>query len=131
MGQKTFNTVLVLFAAFIYLAEGIVINPLVLWNYLPLFASYSLFSTGRKEASVSKVLGAVCFLVASMGLSIYIHLAWMLNWNQTQTGGSTAALILAVCPVYAIILGGIGYAVGWGLGKIVGKMGKNPMKLGD
>ncbi|TCK18561.1 hypothetical protein DFR30_1840 [Thiogranum longum] len=59
--------------------------------------------------------GAVGFLVGSMALSGYIHLAWIFDWGESRTGSSTAGLIFIFIPIYVLISGGIGYLIGWGI----------------
>ena len=124
-GMTLFYGVLIVLGVFIYVAEGVAVNPFAIWNGLPLFISYELFNRGRKDGERSKIWGAVGFLVGSMALSIYVHLAWMFDWDKIKTGSSTAGLIFIFIPIYSLITGGIGYIIGWGIGRMWSGNGKH------
>lgn len=116
--MSPFTIILVALGVFIYVAEGVTINPFAVWNGLPLYVSYALYKNGKKSESRAKSWGAVGFLVGGMALSGYIHLAWMFDWGELKNGSSTASLIFIFIPIYALITGGIGYFIGWGLGRV-------------
>lgn len=116
--EKVFNSftvIILLLTIFIYVAEGVALNPFTVWNCTPLFIAYVLYMSSKKTNSKAKTWGAIGFLIGSMALSGYFHLAWMFDWGETKTGASTAGLIFIFIPIYALITGGVGYFFGWGL----------------
>ncbi len=104
MQKSLFYITLLLLAYFIYFTEGVPINMFTFWNMLPLLASFLIYQFGSKY-------GAYSFLLGSMMLSGYLHLAWMFGWGDINSD-STSALIFVVIPIFSLIAGGIGYAVG-------------------
>ncbi len=116
--MSPFIIILVALGVFIYVAEGVLINPFAVWNALPLFVSYALYKSGKSAGKRARVWGAVGFLAGSMALSGYVHLAWMFDWGEIKTGSSTAGLIFIFIPIYAVIAGGIGYLSGWAIGRV-------------
>ncbi|NKI35771.1 hypothetical protein HFP89_11420 [Wenzhouxiangella sp. XN79A] len=111
--MKPLIAVLVGLLVFIYVAEGVLINPWVFWNALPLVLAGILFWLGHSQHNAPVRRGAIGFLVAAMAVSIPAHLAWMLDLDGTRTGSSTSGLLLAVVPVYGIGLGGIAFLGTW------------------
>ena len=104
MQRTLFYITLLILAWFIYFTEGVAINMFTIWNMLPLFVSLLIYQFGSKY-------GAYSFLLGSMMLSGYLHLAWFFGWGDINSD-STSALIFVVIPVFSLIAGGIGYAVG-------------------
>jgi hypothetical protein len=103
--QKTlFFTILFILAYFIYFTEGVAFNIFTAWNMLPLFVSFLIYRFGSGYSAYS-------FLSGSMMLSGYLHLAWMFGWGDINSD-STSALIFVVIPIFSLVAGGIGYAVG-------------------
>ncbi len=103
--QKPFFYITLLFLAwFIYFTEGVAFNVFTLWNMLPLFVSFLVYRFGSLYSAYS-------FLLGSMMLSGYLHLAWMFGWGDINSN-STSTLIFVVIPVFSLLAGGIGYAVG-------------------
>lgn len=99
-----FYIILLTLACFIYFTEGVAFNIFTAWNMLPLFISFLIYRFGSSYSAYS-------FLLGSMTLSGYLHLAWMFGWGDINSA-STSALIFVVIPVFSLIAGGIGYAVG-------------------
>lgn len=99
-----FYIILLTLACFIYFTEGVAFNIFTAWNMLPLFISFLIYRFGSSYSAYS-------FLLGSMILSGYLHLAWMFGWGDINSA-STSALIFVVIPVFSLIAGGIGYAVG-------------------
>ncbi len=104
MQKPFFYIALLLLAYFIYFTEGVPINMFTFWNMLPLFVSLLIYQFGSPYSAYS-------FLLGSMMLSVYLHLAWMFSWGDINSD-STSALIFVVIPIFSLIAGGIGYAVG-------------------
>lgn len=117
--QKTWAVIFLLLAILIYYLEGIAFNPFALWNASPLLISYYLVSKGIRINSKPVLIGFVFYTIASLGLLLFGHFAWYFDWQGTKTGSSTSGLIFIFLPVYAVILGGVGYLFGWLTGKAI------------
>ncbi len=115
--QKMFIGMLFICAALIYAAEGLIINPFAIWNSSPLMISFISFRSAIKNHSKSELGGCMGFTLVSMALTLFFHGAWYFDWGETKTGSSTSGLIFIFIPIYALIVGGIGYVIGWFLGK--------------
>ena len=112
-----FAIVLGLLLAFIYVAEGVLINPWVFWNALPLVLAGILFWLGDGQRNGPVRAGAIGFLFGAMAFSVPVHVAWMLDLDGTRTGSSTSVLLLAVTPLYAMALGGVVFLATWWVAK--------------
>lgn len=64
-------------------------------------------------------LGVVGFAIPALGLSAYLHYAWSVNLNGMFTGAAYPDGLFRFLPVYTIVAGGIGFAIGWIVGKNV------------
>jgi hypothetical protein len=92
-------------AGFIALAEG-PLNLFWIWNTFPVALGYALLRRAqRNEYRTAPEMG---FIALSCGLLICGHLANLLDRNS---GSSTACLIFIFLPVYAVLLGGLGFGV--------------------
>ena len=114
------RTIILLFAIALalYVLAGVVFNPMIVWTAGPVFLSYPLLSHGLSKGSKRNCFGAYAYLVGSSGFSLAYHFAWFFDWGGTKTGGSTSALIFAVFPVYAVIIGLLLWPIGYALGGI-------------
>jgi len=117
MEKKNFLILLLLITACLYFLAGVLINPLIIWVAGPLFISYPLFASGKNSNTPAKCYAAYGYLLGGAGFSLLYHFAWFFDWGQTKTGGSTSALIFAVFPVYAIIIGLFFSCIGYAIGK--------------
>ena len=99
-----------------YFLSGIAINPLILWTSLPLYIGYALITHAIKLPSFKRLYASYGFIIVSITLSILYHLTWFFDWQGTKTSSSTSALIFIIFPVYTVILGFVGYALGLILG---------------
>ena len=98
-------------AAFYFLAD-IPLNPLIVWTALPLYVSYYLINRAIDSDLPGSLLSAYGFMLFSIVFSLFYHLTWYLDWQGTRTGSSTSGLIFLFLPVYAIVIGFVGYLVG-------------------
>lgn len=64
-------------------------------------------------------LGTAGFAVPALGLAAYLHYAYSVNLNGMFTGAPEPAQLFRYLPVYTIVAGGIGFAIGWIVGKRV------------
>ena len=115
--MRVFWAVLLALLAFLYVAEGMLINPWIFWNALPLALAGILFWLGDGQRNPPVRAGAVGFLVGAMAFSLPVHVAWMLDLDGTRTGSSTSVLLLAVTPLDAIALGGVAFLATWWVAK--------------
>ena len=54
-----------------------------------------------------------------MGLSLYLHYAYAVNLNGMFSGAPEPAQLFRFLPLYTIVAGGIGFVIGWIVGKRV------------
>lgn len=106
------RTTLIVAALGMYVLEGVLLNPLIAWTVLPMYIGYSTIKTAWKKQSKKKLRQGYGYLIVSVGFSYLYHFAWFFDWGGTKTGSSTSALIFAWFPIYAVILGYIGYFFG-------------------
>ena len=96
----------VLFLAYV---EGF-LNPFWLWNSLPFGLGLGLLDRAKKNEK--SPLPAVGFSIGAGVLSLFVHWAWLFDWREMATGGSTSGLIFLFLPLYSLIPGALGYAIG-------------------
>ncbi len=64
-------------------------------------------------------LGVLGFAVPALGLSIYLHYAYTVNLNELFSGATNPEQLFRFLPAYTLVAGGIGFAIGWIVGKNV------------
>ncbi len=64
-------------------------------------------------------LGIIGFSIPALGLSAYLHYAYSVNLNDMFTDTSRPAELFRFLPTYTMVAGGIGFAIGWIVGKRV------------
>ncbi len=64
-------------------------------------------------------LGTLGFAIPALGLSIYLHYAYSVNLNGLFTDASNPEGLFRFLPAYTLVAGGIGFAIGWIVGKNV------------
>ncbi len=64
-------------------------------------------------------LGVLGFAVPALGLSIYLHYAYSVNLNELFSGATNPQQLFRFLPVYTLVAGGIGFTIGWIVGKNV------------
>lgn len=111
------------------------LNPFILWNWLPIAAAYFLaerLRQGKRQNGVTpparRIGGVIGFALPATGLVVFTHLAWLYDWWATKTSSSTSALIFIFIPFYAMLLGGVGYGIGWLLGRLIEMVGSRGRK---
>jgi hypothetical protein len=101
-------------------------GPYVMRNLLPLgllvlLSALALFlGEGRWGGSGMRIpLGVVGFSIPALGLTLYLHYAYSINLNDMFTDAVHPDRVFRYLPVYTIVAGGIGFAIGWIVGRNV------------
>ena len=113
--------ILIITAVILYFLADFLLNPFIVWTSLPLYISYFFINAAIKHESKKKLFAAYGFMTVSIIFSIFYHITWYIDWQQTRTGGSTSALIFVWLPIYSVVLGLAGYVVGNMTGSIIEK----------
>ena len=92
--------------------------PLVL---LPLLSWVTLYRGGGRWAGsgMRMPLGIVGYAIPALGLSIYLHYAYSINLNDMFTDTEYPERVFRYLPIYTTVAGGIGFAIGWIVGRNV------------
>jgi hypothetical protein len=64
-------------------------------------------------------LGTLGYAVPALCLSVYLHYAYSVNLNELFSGARDPGQLFRFLPVYTLVAGGIGFAIGWIVGKNV------------
>ncbi|MDH3716374.1 MAG: hypothetical protein OET44_21305 [Gammaproteobacteria bacterium] len=64
-------------------------------------------------------LGTLGYAVPALGLSVYLHYAYSVNLNDLFSGARNPGQLFRFLPLYTLVAGGIGFAIGWIVGKNV------------
>jgi len=101
-------------------------GPYVLRNLLPpvvllLLAALSLW---RGDGSWTGKgwrwpLGTIGFAIPALGLSLYLHYAYSVNLNGMFNDAEQPPQLFRFLPTYTLVAGGIGFSIGWIVGKRV------------
>ncbi|MFK8052281.1 MAG: hypothetical protein AB8F65_04865 [Woeseiaceae bacterium] len=57
------------------------------------------------------------FCIPALGLSVYLHMAFYLDWQQIASEAVTPALLFRYLPAYVLFAGLIGSSIGWIVGR--------------
>jgi hypothetical protein len=123
---KLLPVLLVIVAAaswFAVIEEG---GPYLLRNLIPLLvllllAVLTLYRGGGRwsGAGMRMPLGTLGFAVPALGLSVYLHFAYSVNLNDMFTESQFPERVFRYLPLYTLVAGGIGFAIGWIVGRNV------------
>jgi hypothetical protein len=101
-------------------------GPYVLRNLVPpvvvlLLAAITLYrGDGTWTGSGFRwPLGVVGYAIPALGLSAYLHYAYSVNLNGLFTDATNPEGLFRFLPIYTLVAGGIGFAIGWIAGKNV------------
>ena len=64
-------------------------------------------------------LGLVGFAIPALGLSLYLHYAYSVNLNGMFDDAEQPARVFRFLPAYTLVAGGIGFSIGWIVGRNV------------
>jgi len=99
-------------------------SPYVVRNFIPLgllvlLAAFTLYRGDGRWAGAGKrlPLGVAGFAIPALGLSVYLHYAYSVNLNGMFTDASHPYRIFQYLPIYTTVAGGIGFAIGWIIGR--------------
>ena len=101
-------------------------GPYVLRNLLPLAILVLLSGVvlirgdGHWNGSGSQLsLGVLGYAIPALGLTTYLHYAYSVNLNDMFTDAVFPDRVFYYLPYYTIVAGGIGFAIGWIVGRNV------------
>ena len=101
-------------------------GPWVGRNLLPLAVLVGLaYVTLRKGdgrwsgAGMRMPLGTLGFSIPALGLAAYLHYAYAVNLNDMFGGAEFPDRVFRFLPAYTLVAGGIGFAIGWIVGRNV------------
>ncbi len=99
-------------------------GPYVLRNLIPLailvvLSGLVLFRGGGHWTGSGKrlPLGVIGYAIPALGLAIYLHYAYSTNLNDLFTDAAHSGRIFQYLPIYTTVAGGIGFAIGWIVGR--------------
>lgn len=64
-------------------------------------------------------LGTLGFAIPALGLSAYLHYAYSINLNDMFSDAQFPDRVFRYLPAYTLVAGGIGFAIGWIVGRNV------------
>ena len=64
-------------------------------------------------------LGTLGFAIPALGLSAYLHYAYAVNLNDMFSDAEYPDRVFRFLPAYTLVAGGIGFAIGWIVGRNV------------
>ena len=101
-------------------------GPWLLRNLLPLviLLILSLLTLHRGEgrwsgAGMRMPLGTLGYSIPALGLAAYLHYAYSVNLNDMFGGAEFPDRVFRYLPAYTLVAGGIGFAIGWIVGRNV------------
>ena len=101
-------------------------GPYVMRNLLPpafivvLCAAILRKNDGRwKFRDWRLPLATVGYAIPALGLSVYLHYAYAVNIDELFAGAERPAELFRFLPLYTSVAGGIGFAIGWIIGRNV------------
>ncbi len=101
-------------------------GPYVLRNLIPLailvlLSGLVLLRSGGHWTGSGKrlPLGVIGYSIPALGLAIYLHYAYSVNLNDLFTDAAHPDRIFQYLPIYTTVAGGIGFTIGWIVGRNV------------
>jgi hypothetical protein len=64
-------------------------------------------------------LGTVGFAIPALGLSLYLHYAYSTNLDGMFDDAQQPMRVFRYLPAYTLVAGGIGFVIGWIVGRNV------------
>ena len=101
-------------------------GPHVLRNLFPLLllvllSAFVLYRGGGQWTGSGKrlPLGVIGYAIPALGLALYLHYAYSINLNDMFTDAAFPDRVFHYLPYYTVVAGGIGFAIGWIVGRNV------------
>jgi len=117
---------LVILAAAFWFAEVQQGGPYLVRNLVPLMilfllAFLTLYRGAGKwsGAGMRMPLGTLGFAIPALGLSLYLHYAYAVNLNDMFDDALFPGRVFRYLPLYTLVAGGIGFSIGWIVGRNV------------
>ncbi len=60
-------------------------------------------------------------MLSVVSLTLYFHLSWFFNLGDARAEAATGGLVFMLFPLYAILGGAMGYALGYFLGSLAAR----------
>ncbi|MDJ0710291.1 MAG: hypothetical protein QNJ14_07880 [Woeseiaceae bacterium] len=118
--------VLLAIAAAFWFADVQAGGPWVMRNLLPLVVlvllSFLTLKRGNGRwsgAGMKMPLGTLGFAIPALGLTTYLHYAYAVNLNDMFGDAEFPDRVFRYLPAYTLVAGGIGFAIGWIVGRNV------------
>lgn len=99
-------------------------GPWVLRNCVPLvalvlLAAFTLRRGGGRwtGAGMAMPLGTLGFAIPALGLALYLHYAYSVNLDGMFDAASEPVGLFRYLPIYTLVAGGIGFAIGFIVGR--------------
>ena len=126
LAWRLLPVLLVAVAAGLWFADVQDGGPWVGRNLLPLAVlvglSYLTLRRGRGRwsgAGMRMPLGTLGFSIPALGLAAYLHYAYAVNLNDMFSAAEFPDRVFRYLPAYTLVAGGIGFAIGWIVGRNV------------
>lgn len=123
---RLFPVVLVAIATALWFADVQQGGPWVARNLVPLAVLVGLaWLTLRKGrgtwsgGGMRMPLGTIGFAIPALGLACYLHYAYAVNLNDMFGGAEFPDRVFRYLPAYTLVAGGIGFVIGWIVGRQV------------
>jgi hypothetical protein len=101
-------------------------GPYVMRNLVPLALLVALsgttlyFGDGSWAGTGKRLpLGVIGYAIPALGLSLYLHYAYQVNLNGMFTDAAFPGQVFRYLPIYTVVAGAIGFAIGWIVGRNV------------
>lgn len=101
-------------------------GPWATRNLVPLavlvaLASLTLYKGGGRWSGAGwrMPLGTLGFAIPALGLAAYLHYAYAVNLNDMFGDAQFPDRVFRFLPLYTLVAGGIGFAIGWIVGRNV------------
>ncbi len=121
---RVLPVLLLLLAAAAWFGEVQETRQYLLRNYLPLgiVLLLSVWAVWRGQgrwggAGKRLACGTIGFAIPAVGLAVYLHYAYAVNLNDMFSGTQEPMQLFRFLPWYTIFAGGIGFAIGWIVGR--------------
>ncbi len=76
---------------------------------------------GFFQPDARRMLGALGFAIPAIGLTLYLHIAYQANDSELFGPGSRPDQLFRYLPAYTLVAGGLGFAIGWIVGRNVNR----------